>query len=78
VTTLELPRSGTGLADTLTAGAGAAAGLTVGVAKFGDLKIIEAERFEPSTVHAAGVAVYHLGNNGTDRKLLKDWPLTKD
>lgn len=50
--------------------------LTVGVAKFDDLKIIEAEPFEPSTVHAAGVAVYHLGNNGTARALLKDWPLT--
>jgi hypothetical protein len=35
--------------------------LTVGVAKFDDLKVIEAEPFEPSTVHAAGVAVYHLG-----------------
>jgi hypothetical protein len=50
--------------------------LTVGVAKFDDLKIIEAEPFEPSTVRAAGVAVYHLGNNGTARALLKDWPLT--
>jgi hypothetical protein len=28
------------------------------------------------TVHAAGVAVYHLGNNGTARALLKDRPLT--
>jgi hypothetical protein len=27
------------------------------VAKFDDLKVIEAEPFEPSTVHAAGVAV---------------------
>jgi hypothetical protein len=50
--------------------------LTVGVAKFDDLKVIEAEPFEPSTVHAAGVAVYHLGNNGTARALLKDWPLS--
>lgn len=41
--------------------------LTVGVAKFDDLKMIEAEPFEPSTVQAAGVAVYHLGNNGTAR-----------
>jgi hypothetical protein len=50
--------------------------LTVGVAKFDDLKVIEAEPFEPSTVHAAGVAVYHLGNNGTARELLKAWPVT--
>jgi hypothetical protein len=49
--------------------------LTVGVAKFDDLKIIEAEPFEPSTVHAAGVAVYHLGNNGTARAELKSWQL---
>jgi hypothetical protein len=50
--------------------------LTVGAAKFDDLKIIEAEPFDPFTVHPAGVAVYHLGNNGTARKLLKGWPLT--
>jgi len=49
--------------------------LTVGVAKFDDLKVIEAEPFDAFTVHAAGVAVYHLGNNGTARALLKDWPL---
>jgi hypothetical protein len=50
--------------------------LTVGVAKFDDLKVIEAEPFEPSDVHGAGVAVYHLGNNGTARKLFKEWPVT--
>lgn len=50
--------------------------LTVGAAKFDDLKIIEAEPFDPSTVHAVGVAVYHLGNNGTARALLKEWPVT--
>jgi hypothetical protein len=49
--------------------------LTVGVAKFDDLAVIEAEPFEPSTVHAAGVAVYHLGNNGTARAKLKSWQL---
>jgi hypothetical protein len=49
--------------------------LTVGVAKFDDLEVIEAEPFEPSTVHAAGVAVYHLGNNGTARVELKSWQL---
>ncbi|MGO9793024.1 MAG: hypothetical protein ACLP8S_26940 [Solirubrobacteraceae bacterium] len=50
--------------------------LTVGAAKFEDLKVIEAEPFEPSNVHAAGVAVYQLGNNGTARDLLKAWPVT--
>jgi len=50
--------------------------LTVGAAKFDDLKIIEAEPFDTFAVHPAGVAVYHLGNNGTARELLKAWPLT--
>jgi hypothetical protein len=50
--------------------------LTVGAAKFDDLAVIEAEPFDPFTVHPAGVAVYHLGNNGTTRKLLKTWPAT--
>ena len=50
--------------------------LTVGVAKFDDLKVIEAGPVEPSTVRAAGVAVYHLGNNGTARELLWEWPVT--
>ena len=49
--------------------------LTVGVAKFDDLKVIEAEPFEAFAVHPARVAVYHLGNNGTARKLLKAWPV---
>ena len=50
--------------------------LTVGAAKFDDLKTIEAEPFDAFAVHPAGVAVYHLGNNGTARKLLKAWPVT--
>jgi hypothetical protein len=49
--------------------------LTVGVAKFEDLKVIEAEPFDAFAVHPASVAVYHLGNNGTARKLLKSWPV---
>jgi hypothetical protein len=49
--------------------------LTVGVATFDDLKIIEAEPFDPITVHPASVSIYHLGNNGTARKLLKTWPV---
>jgi hypothetical protein len=48
--------------------------LTVGVATFDDLKVIEAEPFEPFAVRPASVAVYHLGNNGTARKLLQAWP----
>ena len=49
--------------------------ITVGVAKFDDLKVIEAEPFEPFAVHPASVSVYHLGNNGTARALLKAWPI---
>jgi hypothetical protein len=48
--------------------------LTVGVATFDDLKVIEAEPFEAFVIRPASVAVYHLGNNGTARKLLKTWP----
>jgi hypothetical protein len=50
--------------------------LTVGVATFDDLEVIEAEPFDAFAVHPASVAVYHLGNNGTARKLLKAWPAT--
>jgi hypothetical protein len=50
--------------------------ITVGVAKFDDLKVIEAEPFEAFAVHPTSASVYHLGNNGTARKLLKTWPLT--
>jgi hypothetical protein len=50
--------------------------LTVGVDTFDDLKIIEAEPFNAFDIHPASVAVYHLGNNGTARKLLKSWPVT--
>ena len=50
--------------------------LTVGAGKFDDLKIIEAEPFDAFDVRPDGVGVYHLGNNGTARKLLKAWPVT--
>jgi hypothetical protein len=50
--------------------------ITVGVAKFDDLKLVEAEPFEPFDVHPTSISVYHLGNNGTARKLLKTWPQT--
>jgi hypothetical protein len=49
--------------------------LTVGVDTFEHLKIIEAEPFDAFEVHPASVAVYHLGNNGTARKLLEAWPV---
>jgi hypothetical protein len=49
--------------------------LTVGVATFDDLKVIEAEPFDSFAVRPAGVAIYHLGNNGTARVELKSWPL---
>jgi hypothetical protein len=44
--------------------------LTVGAGRFEDLKVIEAEPFDAFDVRPAAVAVYHLGNNGTARKLL--------
>jgi hypothetical protein len=44
------------------------------VATFDDLKVIEAEPFEAFAVNPARVAVYHLGNNGTARELLKSLP----
>jgi hypothetical protein len=50
--------------------------LTVGVATFDDLKVIEAHSFEAFPVRPVSVAVYHLGNNGTARELLKEWPLS--
>jgi len=50
--------------------------LTVGVDTFDHLKVIEAEPFDAFTVHPASVAVYHPGNNGTARKLLKAWPVS--
>jgi hypothetical protein len=49
--------------------------LTVGIATFEDLKTIEAAPFDAFDVHPATVSVYHLGNNGTARALLKSWPL---
>ena len=34
------------------------------------------EPFDPFDVRPTSISVYHLGNNGTARKLLKTWPLT--
>jgi hypothetical protein len=50
--------------------------LTIGAARFDDLKTIEAEPFDAFTIRPAGVAVYHLGNNGTAREQLRAWPVT--
>lgn len=47
--------------------------ITVGVAKFDDLKLIEAGPFDAFGVHPSSVSVYHLGNNGTARAELKSW-----
>ncbi|MGO9905045.1 MAG: hypothetical protein ACLPY3_04895 [Solirubrobacteraceae bacterium] len=49
--------------------------ITVGVAKFDDLRVIGAEPFDAFAVHPSSVSVYHLGSNGTARKLLKGWPV---
>jgi len=49
--------------------------ITVGFATLDDLKEIEAAAFDAFDVHPASAAVYHLGNNGTARRLLKTWPL---
>jgi hypothetical protein len=50
--------------------------ITVGLAKFDDLEIIEAEPFGAFAVRPTNISIYHLGNNGTARKILKTWPLT--
>jgi hypothetical protein len=57
-------------------GARYTAHLTVGIATVSDLKAMQAEPFDAFDVHPASLAVYHLGNNGTARTLLKAWPLT--
>ena len=49
--------------------------ITLGFATLDDLKVIEAEPFDAFPIHPAGIAVYHLGNNGTARVELKSWQL---
>jgi len=51
--------------------------ITVGFATLEDLERIEAEPFDAFPVHAAGVAIYHLGNSGAARSELKAWPPTR-
>lgn len=50
--------------------------ITVGFATLDDLETIEAEPFDDFEVHPMGVAVYHLGNSGTARQLLKEFPIS--
>jgi hypothetical protein len=47
--------------------------LSLGFATLDDLKVIEAEPFDPFPIHPASIAVYHLGNNGNARTELKSW-----
>ncbi|WP_028063763.1 2'-5' RNA ligase family protein [Solirubrobacter soli] len=51
--------------------------ITVGFATLEDLERIEAEPFDAFPVHPAGLAIYHLGNSGSARGQLKEWPLTE-
>ena len=39
------------------------------------LKAMQAEHFNAFDVRPVSLAVYQLGNNGTARTLLKEWPL---
>jgi hypothetical protein len=49
--------------------------ITVGFATLDDLSVMEAEPFDAFDVHSASMAVYHLGNSGAARTLLKEWML---
>ncbi|GAA3971871.1 hypothetical protein [Gordonia caeni] len=50
--------------------------VTVGQAPLSDLTTLEAEPFQPFVFHPAGVAAYHLGDNGTARTELYRWSLS--
>jgi hypothetical protein len=56
-------------------GANYTAHLTVGLATVADLKAMRAEPFDEFDVQPIGLAVFQLGNNGTARSRLKEWPL---
>lgn len=49
--------------------------VTIGIASQDYLKKMLDEKFEPFTFSPAKASVYHLGNFGTARKLLKSWEL---
>jgi hypothetical protein len=51
--------------------------ITVGFATLADLEVIESEPFDAFDVHPESFAVYHLGNNGTARRLLRTWPVSE-
>jgi hypothetical protein len=51
--------------------------VTIGLAQRAYLDKMLAEKFEPFTFSPVGVAVYHLGNNGTARVKLKAWDLER-
>jgi hypothetical protein len=44
--------------------------ISLGFATLDDLKVIEAEPFDPFPIHPTSIAVYQLGNNGNARKEL--------
>jgi hypothetical protein len=50
--------------------------VTVGQGKLDDLSELEGEDFERFTFHPSGLAIYHLGNNGTAQIQLHRWNLT--
>jgi len=47
--------------------------ISLGFATVDDLKVIEAEPFDPFPICLASVAVFQLGNNGNARKELHSW-----
>jgi hypothetical protein len=49
--------------------------VTIGLASQDHLKKMLDEKFEAFTFSPAKASVYHLGNFGTARKLLKSWEL---
>lgn len=49
--------------------------ITVGFATLDDLQTIEASPFDAFEIQPEGLAVYHLGNNGTARTVLASWPI---
>jgi hypothetical protein len=49
--------------------------VTIGLASQDHLKKMLDEKFEAFTFSPAEASVYHLGNFGTARKLLKSWEL---
>jgi hypothetical protein len=48
--------------------------LALGFATLDDLALIEGSPFTPFAIHALGVAVYQLGNNGNARREIRAWP----